>query len=128
MESFILQSKAISDPTRVRILKLLESGELCVCEIMEVLGLAQSTASKHLNILRMAGHVESRKGGTWSYYRLSERARDHNKDFLKFIASHLNDDDTIKKDKKFLSSKKGLQINGRKGPYDRRHDKKTFVC
>lgn len=106
MESFILQAKAISDPTRVRMLKLLEGGELCVCEIMAVLDLVQSTASKHLNILKMAGLVESRKGGTWSYYKLSERVRDHNKDFLKFIALHLSDDDVIEKDKKVLGSKK----------------------
>ena len=106
MEAFILQSKAISDPTRVRMLKLLKGGELCVCEIMEVLNLVQSTASKHLNILKMAGLVESRKNGTWSYYRLSEKSREHNKDFLKFIAVHLNDDDIITKDKKFLRTKK----------------------
>ena len=106
MESLILQSKAISDPTRVRILKLLEGGELCVCEIMEVLDLVQSTASKHLNILKIAGLVESRKNGTWSYYRLAEKVRDHNKDFLKFIAIHLNDDEIITKDKKFLNTKK----------------------
>ena len=106
MESFILLSKAISDPTRVRMLKLLERGELCVCEIMEVLGLVQSTASKHLNILKIAGLVESRKGGTWSYYRLAERSREHNKDFLKFMALHLNDDDVITKDKRFLKTKK----------------------
>jgi DNA-binding transcriptional ArsR family regulator len=106
MESFVLLSKAISDPTRVRMLKLLEGGELCVCEIMEVLGLVQSTASKHLNILKIAGLVESRKGGTWSYYRLAERSREHNKDFLKFMALHLNDDDIITKDKRFLKTKK----------------------
>jgi ArsR family transcriptional regulator len=106
MESFVLLSKAISDPTRVRMLKLLEGGELCVCEIMEVLGLVQSTASKHLNILKIAGLVESRKGGTWSYYRLAERSREHNKDFLKFMALHLNDDDVITKDKRFLKTKK----------------------
>ncbi len=106
MESFILRSKAISDPTRVRMLKLLETGELCVCEIMDVLKIGQSIASKHLGILKTAGLVESRKRGTWSYYRLSQRSRDHNKDFLKFVALHLNDDDTIIKDKKFLSSKK----------------------
>ncbi|HXX59029.1 MAG TPA: metalloregulator ArsR/SmtB family transcription factor [Thermodesulfovibrionales bacterium] len=106
MESFILLSKAISDPTRVRMLKLLEGGELCVCEIMEVLGLVQSTASKHLNILKIAGLVESRKGGTWSYYRLAERSREHNKDFMKFTALHLNDDDIITKDKKFLKTKR----------------------
>lgn len=106
MASFILQSKAISDPTRVRMLKLLEGGELCVCKIMEVLDLVQSTASKHLNILKMAGLVESRKNGTWSYYRLAEKDRDHNKDFLKFIDLHLNDDETIAKDKKLLNTKK----------------------
>jgi DNA-binding transcriptional ArsR family regulator len=106
MEPFILQAKAISDPTRIRMLKLLEGGELCVCEIMEVLGLVQSTASKHLNILKMSGLVESRKGGTWSYYRLSDRSRNHNKDFLKFVALHLNEDATITKDKKCLNTKK----------------------
>ncbi|MGD0886454.1 MAG: metalloregulator ArsR/SmtB family transcription factor [Thermodesulfovibrionales bacterium] len=106
MEPFILQAKAISDPTRVRMLKLLEGGELCVCEIMEVLGLVQSTASKHLNILKMSGLVESRKGGTWSYYRLSDKSRNHNKDFLKYVALHLNEDDTITKDKKCLKTKK----------------------
>ncbi len=105
MESFILLSKAISDPTRVRVLKLLEGGELCVCEIMAVLGLVQSTASKHLNILKMAGLVESRKGGTWSYYRLAEKSREHNRDFLKFISRHLNEDEVITEDKKFLNSK-----------------------
>lgn len=87
-------------------LKLLEGGELCVCEIMEVLDLVQSTASKHLNILKMAGLVESRKNGTWSYYRLSEKSREHNKDFLKFIALHLNEDEVITKDKNFLNTKK----------------------
>ncbi len=106
MESFILLSKAISDPTRVRMLKLLEGGELCVCEVMAVLGLVQSTASKHLNILKMAGLVESRKGGTWSYYRLAEKSRENNKDFVKFITRHLNDDEVVIKDKKLLNSKR----------------------
>ena len=106
MEFFILQSKAISDPTRMRMLKLLEGGELCVCEIMEVLDLVQPTASKHLNILKMAGLVESRKNGTWTYYRLAEKSREHNKDFLKFVASHLNEDEIITKDKTFLNTKK----------------------
>jgi ArsR family transcriptional regulator len=106
METFILQAKAISDPTRIRILKLLQGGELCVCEIMEVLCLVQSTASKHLSILKMAGLVESRKGGTWSYYRLAEKYHEHNKEFLQFVASRLNDDGIITKDRKFLKTKK----------------------
>jgi DNA-binding transcriptional ArsR family regulator len=105
IKSFTNQAKAVSDPTRIRMLKLLEKGELCVCKIMEVLGLNQSTASKHLGILKTAGFVESRKEGTWAYYRLSEKIHNYNKDYLKFIALHLNDDETIREDKKLLAAK-----------------------
>jgi DNA-binding transcriptional ArsR family regulator len=118
MEAFILQAKAVADPTRIRMLKLLEGGELCVCEIMEVLDLVQSTASKHLNILKTAGLVESRKNGTWSYYRLAERSRERNREFLKFIGLRLNDDDVITRDRKVLTRRK-------KGTCRERGDRKT---
>lgn len=62
--------KALSDPQRVRILMMLEPGEICVCQIVEVLTLAPSTVSKHLSILSAAGLVSSRKDGRWAYYRL----------------------------------------------------------
>jgi DNA-binding transcriptional ArsR family regulator len=106
MEDFILQARAISDETRVRMLKLLEGGELCVCDIMEILGLRQSTASKHLGILRTAGLVESRKEGTWSYYKLAEKAKKHNKDFLRFVKNYLDEDPTVMNDNKRLGRKK----------------------
>lgn len=106
MEDFIRQAKAIADLTRLRMLKLLEERELCVCDITDIMRLAQSTASKHLGILKMAGLVESRKDGTWAYYRLSAKVRANNKDFLKFIASHLNDDFQVKKDKRLLIKRK----------------------
>ena len=99
MEEFTKQAKAIADPTRIRMLKLLESGELCVCHIMEILGLVQSTASKHLGILKVAGLVESRKNGTWSYFRLAAKERAYNKAYLTFLASNLDDDETIKDDR-----------------------------
>jgi len=102
MDPFIKKAKAISDPTRVRMLKLLEPGELCVCDIMEVLGLKQPTASKHLNILKSAGVVKSRKQGTWSYYRLSEKTREDHQGFLGFVREHLNDDPLVRKDRKRL--------------------------
>ena len=102
MEDFTRQAKAVSDPTRVRMLKLLESGELCVCHIMEILGLVQSTASKHLGVLKSAGLVESRKDGTWSYFRLAEKERAYNKAYLAFLASSLANDETIKNDRKRL--------------------------
>ena len=106
MDDFIKSAKAIADPTRVRMLKLLEQRELCVCDIMDIIGLGQSTASKHLGILKTAGLLESRKEGTWSYYRLSGKAVAGNKDFLRFMASHINDDPQIKKDKRLLAKRK----------------------
>ncbi len=63
--------RAISDRNRIRILKMLEPGELCVCQITAILGLAPASASKHLSLLRMAGLLTHRKEGRWVYYRLS---------------------------------------------------------
>jgi len=63
-------TKALADESRTRVLMFLRGGELCVCQIMEMLGLAPSTVSKHLNILYQAGLVESRRKGRWIYYRL----------------------------------------------------------
>jgi ArsR family transcriptional regulator, arsenate/arsenite/antimonite-responsive transcriptional repressor len=63
--------RAFSDRTRLRILYLLRGGELCVCHIVDVLGVPQPTASRHLAYLRRAGLVLARKQGLWSYYRLT---------------------------------------------------------
>jgi len=64
--------KALSDPNRVRVLKLLQHGELCVCEIQKVLGLAQSTVSKHMKLLEDAGLVDRKRQGTWILYSLAD--------------------------------------------------------
>ena len=63
-------TKALADGKRVRTLLALRKGELCVCQITELFGLAPSTVSKHLSILFQAGLVESRKDGRWIYYQL----------------------------------------------------------
>jgi ArsR family transcriptional regulator len=63
--------KALADETRLRILALLSRGELCVCDLMAVLDLPQSTVSRHLAYLRNAGWVEDRRQGVWMYYRLA---------------------------------------------------------
>jgi len=60
--------KALSDPTRLKILYLLEHGDLCVCEIMAVLEIPQSTISHHLNVLKNAGFLKSQKDGVWIQY------------------------------------------------------------
>ena len=73
MREFMNITKALADENRVRTLLALRKGELCVCQITELFGLAPSTVSKHLSILFQAGLVESRKDGRWIYYRLPGR-------------------------------------------------------
>lgn len=63
--------RALSDETRLRILNLLRSGELCVCDIVAALEVPQPTASRHLAYLRQAGLVTVRKEGVWCYYRIA---------------------------------------------------------
>lgn len=62
--------QALGDETRLRILGLLLTGEVCVCHIHESLAISQPKASRHLAYLRRAGLVETRKEGQWVYYRL----------------------------------------------------------
>lgn len=64
--------KALSDETRLRIIKLLEQGELCVCDIAAVLQTSQPKISFHLSTLREAGFIRDRREGKWIHYRLSE--------------------------------------------------------
>ena len=61
-------TKALADESRLRILMMIREKEVCVCQIVEVLGSAFSTISKHLSILKAAGLIESRKQGRWIYY------------------------------------------------------------
>lgn len=69
MRELIAVLKAVADENRVRVLWAVRRRELCVCQIVELLGLAQSTVSKHVSILHAARLVESRKEGRWIYYR-----------------------------------------------------------
>jgi len=66
-------TKALSDPSRVRILLALRRQELCVCQITELFGFAPSTMSRHLSILHQAGLIRSRKAERWVYYRLPDK-------------------------------------------------------
>jgi len=66
-------TRALSDPSRVRILTALRDRELCVCQLTELLGLAASTVSRHVSVLRHAGLVDYRKDGRWAYYRRAGR-------------------------------------------------------
>lgn len=72
MKDFILVIKALSDPNRVKLLKMLQERVMCVCEIQAALGIAQPTVSKHLKILESAGLVGRKKDGLWVNYHLSD--------------------------------------------------------
>ena len=72
MRIFIKVMKALSDPNRVKMIKLLQHKVMCVCEIQTALGLAQSTASKHLKILEEAGLITYSKDGLWVNYSLAD--------------------------------------------------------
>lgn len=72
MHSFMAITKALADENRIRILLALDGRELCVCQIIELLGLAPSTVSKHMSILSQARLIKGRKEGRWRYYRLAD--------------------------------------------------------
>jgi len=72
MKSFLKVMKALSDPSRVKIVKMLQHQMMCVCEIQAALKVAQSTASKHLQILEDAGLIRSKKEGLWVNYRVAD--------------------------------------------------------
>ncbi|MCA9283706.1 MAG: winged helix-turn-helix transcriptional regulator [Phycisphaerales bacterium] len=73
MRSFLAITKALNDQTRLRTLLALRGGELCLCQLVELFGLAPSTVSKHVNILHEAGLVDRRKEGRWAYFKLAGR-------------------------------------------------------
>ncbi|MBI5014443.1 MAG: winged helix-turn-helix transcriptional regulator [Deltaproteobacteria bacterium] len=69
MEDLLRPLKALGDESRLKILWMLEDRDLCSCEIQEAVGLAQSTVSRHLQLLEDAGFVASEKLGLWKIYR-----------------------------------------------------------
>lgn len=103
LETFEIAAKAVADPTRIRIAKLLQAGELCVCQLTTVLGLAPATVSKHLALMKGAGLLQSRRDGKWVYYRLAERDfTPHARRFLDLLSASLDDDSTIAADRVLL--------------------------
>lgn len=103
MQHYLSITKALCDETRVRALMSLSDGELCVCQIIEVLGLSPSTVSKHMSILQQAGLVDRRKDGRWHYYRLAGRdAPPEVRHALRWTLNALDGEKTIAKDAKAL--------------------------
>lgn len=99
MKILLGELKSLSDPIRLRIINLLYSGELCVCKIVQVLSLPQSTVSRHLTILKNAGLVDDTKKGQWSYYKLTAK-----NNYIKLLL-----EEELKKDDLFINDINALR-------------------
>lgn len=100
MNELLSVFKALSDETRIRILKLLERGELCVCEIVAAFGVGQPKVSFHLAALKGAGLVKDRKDGKWMYYRIDDS--DLFKRFLIMSVIERIPEETLREDRERL--------------------------
>ncbi len=98
MKDFVKVMKALSDPNRVRIVKMLQHKMMCVCEIQDALHIAQPSVSKHLKILEEAGLVDYEKDGVWVNYHLTDgRSSPYVANLLGNLRHWLEDDPEVAK-------------------------------
>ena len=108
--------KALADATRLRILGLLLTGEVCVCHIHDSLRITQPKASRHLAYLRRAGLVESRRQGLWIYYRLSDSSDPIVRTIREAVTHVMGHVETIHKDANRLQKKNGCCLPDTREP------------
>lgn len=97
--------KALSDPIRLRIILLLQAeGELCVCDLMAVLELPQSTVSRHLAYLKRSCWVDTRREGVWMHYSLSRESCTICKELLQTLKQHASNLPEAESDRSTLAS------------------------
>jgi len=107
MQDLIRVMKALSDETRLRILRVLLEKECCVCEVMQALDISQSRASRNLGILQDAGFLIARRDGPWIVYSVDwESANRYAASLAKLLKDSPISNETIKKDKERLSHAK----------------------
>jgi ArsR family transcriptional regulator, arsenate/arsenite/antimonite-responsive transcriptional repressor len=108
MEKLIKAAKALSDETRIRILNLLLVRECCVCEVMQVLDISQTRASRNLNLLYDAGFLKLRKEGLWAHYSVKINMHSYLADMLTATQKALTNNNAAAIDKEHL--KKAIRI------------------
>ena len=98
LKEFTKVMRALSDPNRVKILKMLQKRTLCVCEIQAALNISQPTVSKHLRVLEEAGLVDFTKNGKWiDYFLVTDSSNPYASYVLKLLNNWLEDDKEISK-------------------------------
>jgi len=105
-------TKALADPNRVRVLSALRAGELCVCELCDALNLTQSTLSTHLQVIREADLVTTRKVGKWNYYAIAPQAKCLLDSLFGFFAASLATDRKLTTDARRLKERLALREEG----------------
>jgi len=106
--------RALSDSNRLRILKMLQTKHLCVCEMTEVLGLATSTVSKHLSILRDTGFIVEEKDGKWVNYLINPHPSDNRiSSILSSLDFWISDDQMIISDKQKIQKVDRFEVCNR---------------
>lgn len=115
LQSIAAVLQLLGDGRRLRILRVLMRGELCVCELVDALKIPQYKVSRHLRSLRSVGLVESRRNGRWMYYRIGRRAQlsAFHQDLLKVIDVHLDGRPEVGKDDARLSRRLAMRQEGR---------------
>jgi len=108
LQELIKVFKALGDETRIRLLKLIQHRELCVCELMQALDMTQSRVSRNLGILKNAGLVIDRRDGLWVYYSINNEADPSLLKLLGVLKDSCNDDKTIEADLSELGKAKRL--------------------
>ena len=113
MRDLTALGQAIADPTRVRIIAALRSGELCVCELVDALEISQSTLSGHLQVLRRTGMVTIKKEGRWIYYSLADRKTALIEGIFSQIPPDGEDDPRLRRDSERIARRLAIRENGR---------------
>jgi len=108
LDSAVTAARAIGHPARLRTVAMLQSGELCVCQITEVLKLAPSTVSAHLKELKQAGLVTERKDGRWVYFRVVDDEHTHS--WIDAALSPLARDPQIEADSRLVDEIRRLPV------------------
>jgi len=108
LESAVAAARALGHPARLRTVAMLRSGELCPCQITEVLGLASSTVSAHLKELKQAGLIVERKDGRWVFIGLTESAV--TRSWIEASLAPLADDPQLADDDRMIDELRGLPV------------------
>jgi ArsR family transcriptional regulator len=116
MQDLIRVMKALSDETRLRILRVLLEQECCVCEVMQALDISQSRASRNLGILQEAGFLRARRDGTWIVYSVDwESANRYATSLAKLLKESLVSNEVLEQDRERLNRAKRIGPGCRKG-------------